>query len=285
MQLPEQSVPVAASSPAIPTQRGRSLWFLWLALALSAVAAAVELSFVKPMVTQPPAPHTVEADTTAQLVGTTLDGEARGVLVRAEALATTPMLRAAISTDAKTLTDMAADKDVVFPHDANDTIEVLQSTATGRASMLRIPADAPPSTAPPPGVARVEQRGDRLVAIADAPITSSTTNAVAGEVVLTALIDLAPMRARPFTQLTGVTLTGFKTPVLIGGGAAPAAGEPVTAKVITTVAKAPALEVSGVVALPPTITKPQEFVFPAQLGCGVFAFLMLIGFGISLRRR
>ena len=288
--IPQQAVtpPAASAAPAAAPRSakpGRSLWFVWLALALSAGAAAFELGYVKPTVVQPPPPQTIEADTAAQLVGTTLDGDARAAQVRVEAIAQTPMLRAGIQTDAKTLEDMAHDNNLVFPHAAGETIEVFQTTAAGRTSVLRVPSDGPAVTPPPAGSQHIEQRGDQLFVVANATITSSTTNAPAGEVALAAPIDLSAVQKRPYEQLTGVELTGFDKPIAVGGGQAVANGAPVTGKIVTTSVKTPPLAVVGTVAMPPPVTRPKDFVFPTRLGCAGFAFVMLIVFGMSLRRR
>jgi hypothetical protein len=47
----------------------------------------------------------------------------------------------------------------------------------------------------------------------------------------------------------------------------------------------PPLAVVGTVAMPPPVTQPKDFVFPARVGCAGFALAMLIVFGFSLRRR
>lgn len=278
------AAPPAVASP-LPAPHRRSLWFVWLALAVSAGAAAVVFGSVKPTVIQPAPPHTIEADTTAQLVGTTLDGAARAALMRVEAIVQTPMLRAGIQTDAKTLGDMASDRDLVFPHAAGETIEVFQTGASGRALALRIPSDAAAVTPPAVGATRIEQRGDGLVVVADAAITSSATNAAAGEVVLVAPIDLSLIQKRPYEQLTGVQLAGFDKPIALGGGASVANGALVIGKVETTTGKTPALEVDGTIAVPPAVRQPKGYVLPVRVGCAGFAFAMLIVFGISLRRR
>lgn len=270
--------PVAAAAPA-----KRRVQLVWLLAALAPAVAAIALELVKPAKTAPVV-QTAEADSVAQLIGTTFDGEVRGAQVRAEAIASSSMLRAAIQTDANTLADMAKDRDVVFPHKAGESIEVFQLAGTARNSMLRIPPDAPPITPPPPGSARLEERGGTVVIVADASVTSQS-GAVGGEIALVAPIDLTSIQKRPYEHLTGVTLTGFATPIVLGGGAPAPNGSTVVSQVTMTTAKGPALAVTALVAMPKEDTSTLTLIRRLRLACAGLALAFVLMFGVSLLRR
>jgi len=258
----------------------RRIQIAWLIAALAPIGAVVALGLVKPA--KPPPLQIDEAAAVAQLVGTTIDGEVRSAQVRAEAMASSSMLRAAIQTDAATLADMAKDNDVAFPHKPTETIEVFHVAGERRTSLLRLPADAPATTPPPPGTQRIEQRGDGVIVIADAPVTSGT---VTGEVVLVAPIDLSSIRARKYEHLTGVVLTGFPKEIPLGGGPGIVDGATVISPVATTAVKNPAIAVAAVVAVPKEDTSTVSVVRGLRIACAGLAGLFVLMFGISVIRR
>ena len=142
--------------------------------------------------------RTLGLQAAAEMIGTTLDGEARAAQVRVEAIASSSMLRTAIDTDAQTLADMARDKDIVFPVEHGEVLEVVQIRNNTRTTMLRIPATAAkldPSTS---GATRVESHGATVVAVANAPITKPGSG-MSGEVVISVPLDLEPIKKRVAT--------------------------------------------------------------------------------------
>lgn len=156
----------------------------------------------------------------AEMIATTLDGEARAALVRAEAIASSPVLRAAITTDASTLADMARDRDLTFQLGTGDVIEVFQVRGTDRSLLLRLPADAAPLVAPAAGRTRIDTAKQALVTVASAVVTPD--RAVAGEIVLSTRIDLTPVINRIAEHASGAQLTGLREPVvLLASGAKP----------------------------------------------------------------
>jgi hypothetical protein len=263
--------------PPVVAARRRKLSFLWLAAAVVPAIAAVALGAVHPAAQQPV--RTAEAESVAQLLGTTLDGEAQAAKVRVEAIASSSMLRAAIQTDAQTLADMARDNDIAFPHGANEAIEVIQVSANERKTLLKIPSTAPDMATPPAGTAKLERRGDAMFIIVDAPVTGQS-GAPAGEIALAAPIDLSRIQKRTYEQLTGVTLTGFGPPISLGGGAAVPNGAPITAQIPTTVA-APGLAIAAMVATPPADSS-ASLIKGLRYGCAALALLLLALFGVSL---
>ncbi|HEY1550718.1 MAG TPA: hypothetical protein VGG28_22970, partial [Kofleriaceae bacterium] len=104
------------SPPIVVTRTKKIPPIVWLVAAVAPVLAAIALRAAHPAPTKAvQITSAPEADALAQLAGTLFDGEARATKARADAIATSSMLRAAIQTDAKTLQNMANDKDLVFP--------------------------------------------------------------------------------------------------------------------------------------------------------------------------
>jgi hypothetical protein len=278
----------AASRPTAP-RRARLVWLL---LAMPAIAGAIALAFVKPAdpaaAAAAPAPKSVEIDTVAQLVGATLDAEGKAALIRAEAIASSPTLRAAIQTDAGTLADMAKDHDIDLPSgsDAGSdaALQIFQVSPAGRKVLLAMPSGATAVTPPGVGKTRLEERGNRLVVIADAKIT--TQSDPSGEVVLTTPIDLSAIQNRTYAEVTGVELTGFGKPIAIGGGAAVANGARVTASV-TTAGSEHSLAVSATIPVAAAAVEAphaQNLLRIVHATCIGLAVVFLIGFVLSLRR-
>jgi hypothetical protein len=229
----ELSVP-ARVAPA-EKSRKHTMGLLVVALLVPAVAATTMLAERTATRTDEPVravgtPAAVEAS--AELIGVTLDAEARAALVQAQAIASSSMLRAAIQTDAKTLADMVRDHDLVVSVERNETVEVFQMRDGARASLLRIPAGAPSLEAPPPGKMRIIRHGNGVAAIATAPITNQS--GVEGEVVISIPIDLEPVKARLRPHVIGSTLTGLASPVSLvtAAGTGTAVEVPISTKLV-----------------------------------------------------
>jgi hypothetical protein len=181
------------------------------------------------------------------------------------------------------MADMAKDNDVVFPHGANESIEVFQGgKGAGHTSLLRIPATAPAITPPAPGTARLDHKDGALVIVVDAPVTGQN-NAPAGDIVLVSPMDMSRIKNRQYEKLTGVTLTGFGAPITLGGGPAVANGQPITAQITTTVFKGQTLAVAAMVAAPAASEQSGDSLFKSlRLACVGLALLFVALFGVSL---
>lgn len=205
-------MPQVARSVALPAAPPARRGWLWLVVAVL-FAGAAGATFAIKLRSAP-----VDTDAfaaTAALAGTTIDGEIRAVQVRAEAVATSSMLRAGIVTDAGTLADMARDKDIVFPVEAGETLEVFQIADGKRTSLLRVPAGAAPVTSPPVGTSVLEGRvGDALFVASTAKVTSAEP-AIGGEVALSAPIDLAAIRQRLTGRVEEALIAGFAVPIVL----------------------------------------------------------------------
>jgi len=263
--------------PAAPRRFGR-LAFLVAALA-PAIAAIVLRS------AQPPAPtvvRPVEAESLAQLIGSTFDDQAHAAQLRAEAIASSSMLRAGIQTDAATLADMARDQDVVFSLGRGERIEVYQASGAGPVSLLALPAGA--SIAPiAANTARLELAQGAVNVVVSAPVTKQG-GGVAGVIALAAPIDLGRAKNQVFTQISGVALAGFGQPIALGGRASAAGGTPITVPVQTTLAKGPALSITATLAAAPVLANDNVMLY-ARYACAALATLFLLMYVISVITR
>lgn len=285
--LPRPPETAAAGSLSAAPRRG--LRWLWFAGVLVGGIGVAGLTYLRPLTPPPPvaAPPTTDVEALAELVGTTFDGETRAVQVRAEAIASSSMLRAAIQTDAQTLSDMSKDRDVVFPIGAHEVLEVVQLRDGARTSLLRLPAGtpAPETPAPAPGTTRLAQTAGALGVVVDVPVLNAQDGSVGGEVVLAAPLDLARIKSHVPARAAAVVLTGAGAPILLAGTAA-ATPPSLTLPVPYTVAGAAPLALA--VYLPAaavTAPSPPSWFQPVRLGSLGLAGLCLVLFLLSLLLR
>jgi hypothetical protein len=282
--------PIPTLVPEEPTERTRSVaqptparrsWIGWLVATLVAAVAAVVLTVAVPPQATSTADASLSLQPTAELIATTLDGQARAALVRAEAIASSSMLRAGIQTDAATMADMARDQDVVFPIKPGETLEVFQVRAGVRTSLLRIPADAASVKPPAAGQIEIAQLGPAVTSIVNAGIPER--DGVGGEVVMSVPIDLEPIKRRVDPRARKVTLIGLAAPVALVE--APGPGVEVAAVPIpVTVDHVGTLSLAGVVAVPPPAA-PSSAIRVARYASFALAGLMALVLVVTLVRR
>jgi hypothetical protein len=269
--------------PIVVTRSKKIPPIVWLVAAIAPVLAAIALRAAHPAPVRPAqVTSSPEADALAQLAGTLFDGEARAAKARADAVATSSMLRAAIQTDAKTLQNMASDKDLVFPLNAGESMEVFQGTGANHVAMLSLPAKAE-LVMPPAGTAQLRVRNGAVEVVVGAAI-STTTGTSGGELALAAPIDLHSLQGRA-GKLTAIALTGGGTPIDLGGGAPAPGGKVINAPISTTFAKGPALAIAATVAAAETADRGSEVLDKAGYACAALATLFLIMFAVSLFRK
>lgn len=209
------------TAPPVPQRRRRVLWLA------TAIACGVVAGVLLRLAT-PGAANTAALETRAEMIGTTLEGEARAAMVRAEAIAASPVLRAGIATDASTLADMAREHDLVFPLQRGEVIEVFQVTGGNRALLLRLPAGARALVPPAAGHTRIAARDHGVVVVAKAAVAQDHAG-IAGEIVLSTPVDLAPVARRISEHASGAVLEGLgEEIVLVEGGATPNVTLPIT---------------------------------------------------------
>ncbi len=97
--------------------------------------------------------------------------QVRAAQARAAAMASSPMLRAAAATDARTVEDMVAHEALIAPQ-PGEVIELLQRRGDRRASLLRLPAGAGPAPPVAAGATRIDPAGDGLAVTASAPLAA-----------------------------------------------------------------------------------------------------------------
>jgi serine/threonine-protein kinase len=196
--LPEVADPVSlpVPPPVLAAKRRRWPWIVAGVLAGGATAtgfmlwprtqtARAPVTIAAPVVVS--APSAPAADTSPA----ELDAAATAALLRAESIAASPMLRAAIETDAATLQDMARDGAVIIPQ-PGETIEIFQATT----SLLRLPTMATSLPVLPAKTVRVI--GHQLVASATVLAQSGKP---AGSVSLAVPIDARLAAAVPRSKL------------------------------------------------------------------------------------
>jgi hypothetical protein len=265
-------------APAPPPRRW--LGWIWLVVAAVPALAVLILTVARPAATTIAVP-TTDLEAVAELIGTTIDDEVRAAQVRAETIASSAMLRAGIETDARTLDDMTRDRDVVFPIAKTESIEVIQIHDGARVSLLKL-QQAAPVVAPARGSSRLELRGAMPTVVVDVAITGQN-NAVAGELVLSAPIDLARIKSHLPPRAVTAGVLGFPTRIALVG-AEPAAGPRIMLPIHSTLISEPALMLATVVAAAPIADQPMWYRAGRGLGAALAALFVVL-FLISLLTR
>lgn len=261
--------PTEISIPAMPVQRERSWRVLWLLAAIACAGAAVALLLRAP----PGAADASTLEASAVMIGTTLDGEARAATVRVEAMATSPVLRAGIETDASTLADMARDNDLVLALPRGDVLEVFQLRDGARTLMLRLPADAQPLAPPAAGTTRIEAKHHTVVVVATATVAKRGTG-VAGEIVISTPVALASLARGLSEHTSGAVLQGLgEDLVLVAGGTPPNVTLPIP---LTT----PVTRALSLAAVAQLVTSSRTYIW----ACAGMSLLLLLVFAVSAIR-
>jgi hypothetical protein len=264
--------------PAPPRRFGR---LAFLVAAIAPAIAAIVLRVSQPAPVAPTAQtKSPEAEAVAQLVGTMIDGEAHAAQVRADAIASSTMLRAAIQTDAATVADMFKDQDVAVTLGKGERMEIFQTHDATSASLFRYPPDSAPITPVTPGSARLELAGTTVTVVVTTPVAKQG-GGVLGSIALASPIDLSRAQARKYDQLSGVALTGFAKPLPLGGGAPAATGTKITVPVVTTAAKGPSLSITATLAVAQVAATGKGVMYACYI-CAVLATLFLLMYVGSL---
>ncbi|HEX3473672.1 MAG TPA: hypothetical protein VHT91_01460 [Kofleriaceae bacterium] len=172
----------------------------WLAGAAVWFALAIAITMCAPHSTHTLAPATVAAlEHQATELGLTIDAAARAAHQRAQSVANTPMMRAAILTDAATVADVMK-SEFRFQLAPGEVIELFQIHDGQIDSLIRMPATAPalPRIAAR-DVARVEIDGTGLRVIAGAHVDRLKDGEgydarVAGMFMLASPVGVEPIR-------------------------------------------------------------------------------------------
>jgi hypothetical protein len=271
-----ETVPVGA---ALPRRRSGGLW---LAGAILAAAAGVGATIADRMV----AGNGDRVSATAlagdaERISAMFDAAARSAHIRADGIATTPMLRAAIETDAATLKDLA-NTEMIFTAGRGEALEVYQFGASKTVSLLRIPAAAPSLPALKGRETRVKIDGRTATVYASAPI-SGYQSKMSGGLVIASPVDLAPIQRALEAHTTDATLTGLGSDLVLAGDGALSAG---VAPLKIAVPSTGDWSASGALLIAaPGRAVGLPWARPVRNVAGGLAALFLLGFVVSLVRR
>jgi hypothetical protein len=202
-----------------------------------------------------------------------VDTAVRGARMRADSLAATPVLRAAIATDAATMKDLA-EHEHVFTVAASETLEMFQLRGDRAVSLLRLPAGAHPLVAPQGQDVHLAIAGGELIAEVGAPIAGEGTH-VAGTVAVAVPVDLALARRTLAEHVANAWLVVDGSELSLVTGASRA--HPTTIPIPATGVQL------ALVATPkaPTVSRWRPRV---RYGAFGLAALCLLGYAAALRR-
>jgi len=172
---------------------------------------------------RPAAPDTgartaLEAD--AERIASAIEAAAHGAQARADGIATTPMLRAAIETDSATLDDMSH-RDLVFTLNPGEVLEVFQVKGDATTSLLRLPKAAPATAAAGTTKPAVHSDGSAVTVTVTSSIAGYQPT-IGGRVALVVPVELGPLQPRIAEHALRATVMGLDRPVVVAGSNQPA---------------------------------------------------------------
>ena len=206
---------------------------------LAVVAAALALSgFLLAAWARGSATYTVdgaraETEAAAQRLGSLLSTAIVTARARAEGLAATPLVRAAIETDVATVRDMARTQGFVLTPAAHEVVEIYQVTPHRRPlSLLRAPETSQTLAIKKARETRIDERGGALVVTVAVPSQPLYAHgAVKGAVAVATRVDLAPLTASLAPSGVAAELIGVGEPVALTMERSPEGAQAVTAPV------------------------------------------------------
>jgi len=277
-QQPRMTTTDIAPSPLpVATHRTPALWLVGAVLAgLVAVAVTVADQMIA-SAGERAAASALAGD--AERVASVFDAAARSAHMRADGIATTPMLRAAIETDAATLRDLA-NTEMLFTAETGEALEIFQVRGNQLASLLRIPKSGAALSPLAGRDTRVSSDGRDVMLAASAPISGYGAR-VAGGLVISIPVDLTSIRRTLGEHAVRAQLTGLgKDLALIGPSdgpwvspvklAVPSSGKWSNGAMLVATAK----QAIGL-----------TWAWPVRTMSGGLAALMLVGFIVGLARR
>jgi hypothetical protein len=276
--LPDRARRALSTIGSAAKRRTPMLWLVGTAVA-GMGAAAVSIGDQMVVSTEErAAASALTAD--AERVASVFDASARSAHMRADGIATTPMLRAAIETDAAILSDLAS-TEMVFTAGKGDALEVYQFATGAPKSLLRIPKSAPALQPLKGRDTKIRSDGRSVVLLASAPISGYRAGA-GGGVVLSTPVDMGSLQHALAEHSAGASLTGLGSDLVLVEPSAGGGGTPVKlavpssgdwnaggAMLVAAPKRAPGLAWAG----------------KARIASGGLSGLLLIGFVVSLVRR
>jgi serine/threonine protein kinase len=258
----------------------RRLGVLWLVGAALTAALAVGITVADRAMISAADRATASALTgDVEKLASVLESAARSAHLRADGIATTPMLRAAIETDAATLKDLA-NTEMVFTADQGEVLEVFQFRSDRTTSLLRIPKNAL-SVQPLRGRNTRFQSDSRGITLAASAPISGYRAGIAGGLVISAPVDLTAIRRALGEHAVQASLTGLGNEVPLVG-TTPGADAPVKLAVPSS---GDWNAGSTMVLATPKRAIGLTWAGQARATSGGLAALLLVGFVVQLVRR
>jgi serine/threonine-protein kinase len=217
----------------------------------------------------------------ADKISAVLDNEARAIHSRAESIASSPVLRAAIETDAATIRDLATGEHV-FSAKPGEVIEIFQMKDGKPVHAVRLPERAAQLVVPDGATARVDTDGEHITITAGVPVTPQGKDTTAGSVVIASSVDLAAIQHSVGEHTLGATLNGLAKPIELVKAGKP--GAAVTAKIpaVKDLA-AGAMSIAATVATQAPTAKKSSYQAVSYTFLGIGGALLLLSVG-GLRR-
>lgn len=213
-EIPNQPLQISFEAPAVVslpyTPRPSRAGWLLVAVALLALIAGVATWFVGQTTTVSASAQGLQLH--ADKLASILEQAVSALRLRAESVASSPVLRAAVETDAATLKDMLRDRDFVFTPLDGETLELF----SGKTSLLRIPEKAAPL--------RPEEHAELLLHQGALVARTGVRVGTTGTLVLAAPVDVSTVR-NGFSPATSATLLGFEQPLSLHEGSEQGATE------------------------------------------------------------
>jgi serine/threonine-protein kinase len=225
-----EAPPPTASSPNLITQtkpvelpvqpkRKRAGW-LWLAAAVLAGGAGVAMQVVgrggsstsgQQTATNDSATAILQAD--SEKLANAIDGEVRAAHLRAEGLASSPVVRAGIETDAATIRDLAQNEHIFTPKEG-ESLQIFQVADGKLRPLVQIPDKAQPVAPVEANGTRLETDGTSITIIAGTPVQKQD-GSVGGALALATRMDLGSFKQTLGQHALAATLVGLDKPVVL----------------------------------------------------------------------
>ena len=224
---------------------------------------------------------TAALTTAAERIASTFDAAASGAHLRGDGIATTPVLRAAIATDAATIADLAKNEMLVGAN-KGEALEIFQFHGDKPVSLLRIPNTAP--ALPPLKGRETKLRidGRDATIFASAPIIGYEAK-LGGGLVLSAPVDLTAIRRFVEENAAEASVLGLGSPLVLAGTGA-VASNPAAIKIPVPSRGEWNAAGATLVATPRSIGG-LSWAGPVRAGSGSLAGLFMLGFVVARVRR
>jgi hypothetical protein len=258
-----------------PRRWPRARWLLAAGAGVLAAGAATIAAIASTSSGRAATLRSIEAD--AERIGPALDATARATELRAESIATAPMLRIAIETDRTTISDVVR-TEMKMTVRSGETLEIVQLVNDKPISALRMPDNGKPLQVKLERSIVLGSTGSELFVQVSEPI-AGTKRRIAGALAIIEPVDLTVVRRMLAQHASEATLVGPQFEATIVPAASPRSSTPVRVAVRGSHHWGANLALLVVPRESPT----RSWTRPTQLAGVAFAAVMLV-LGM-LRRR